>query len=169
MLELVAAMREAVGVWYNVSGKETCFAIGHDDDDDDEEAEGGDGPESAPQLSQPSKGAAGRAHRTALLRAAASHGNPRRWHTDRSFVRAAPEGSMPLPSQSLQCPACPPCDPPCPHCPIASCEPGRCNYTGTLSKTFSWETVTCNEDLFLYNLDVTVSRLLKYSYLSTPT
>ena len=32
---------------------------------------------------------------------------------------------------------------------------GTCDYKQGLSKTFSWRAVTCNEDLQLYNLDVT--------------
>ena len=42
----------------------------------------------------------------------------------------------------------------CPQCPVASCHPGTCSYDSPLSKTFSWRTVTCNEDLNLYNLAV---------------
>ena len=55
-----------------------------------------------------------------------------------------------------ECASCPPCGSVggCPPCPVASCVPGTCQYKGAVSKTFSWNLVTCNEDLTLYNLDV---------------
>lgn len=48
---------------------------------------------------------------------------------------------------SEKCAACPPCDN-CPPCPVSFCEKSTpCNFTGTLSKTFSWEGVVCNDGL----------------------
>ncbi len=59
-------------------------------------------------------------------------------------------------AHSLECPACPPCVG-CPPCPTARCgpvPPKACAYAGPVSNTFSWDGVTCNDDLWLYNNDV---------------
>lgn len=48
-----------------------------------------------------------------------------------------------------ECPACPPCDD-CPPCPVSYCDTTDtepCDFQGTLSKTFSWEGICCNDAL----------------------
>ncbi|CAJ1453581.1 unnamed protein product [Effrenium voratum] len=49
---------------------------------------------------------------------------------------------------SADCAACPPC-PDCPPCPLQRCNQSAvpCNFTGTLPNTFSWDAITCNDDL----------------------
>jgi len=48
---------------------------------------------------------------------------------------------------SNSCAACPPCDD-CPPCPVSQCLDDKpCNFTGEVPKTFSWEGITCNDDL----------------------
>lgn len=99
VLDLVAGLRDAVGVWYNISKDQVCFDI--------------------------SRGAM-------------------RERDDFDFVE--------IEEQKASCrERCPPCED-CPPCPVAYCEqPRTCNYRREVSKTFSWEGVTSNEDLSLYN------------------
>lgn len=53
-------------------------------------------------------------------------------------------------SGAKHCPACPPCDD-CPPCPVSYCDweaDNQCTYCNqTLSKTFSWDGIGCNEAL----------------------
>ena len=130
VLELVAALTDAVGVWYNLTGTKTCYGIDYEQD--------------AP---------IGR--RQSLLHVASGRSTlPRE-----PVPPISPAHSVEvMPAETASdyappCATCPPCDD-CPQCPVASCHPGTCSYDSPLSKTFSWRTVTCNEDLNLYNLAV---------------
>jgi len=101
VLELVAALRKSVGVWYNITKNEKCFNIVPEE------------------------------------------------------VVIPSNDSSPLTAFSDSCPACPTCDG-CPACGVARCNGtlDRCTFNGTIPKTFCWNGVTCNDDLWLYNTAV---------------
>lgn len=157
VLELMAALSDAVGLWYNLTGSKKCYHLEYERD--------------APTI----------APRTAMLRAAAlrhgahalpprstfpadastdddddeTHGEKARENEKGGSIAPSTSGGTLSSSTPPPCAACPPCDD-CPPCPVATCAAGTCAYRGTLSKTFAWDTVTCDEDLNLYNLDVRV-------------
>jgi hypothetical protein len=99
LLDLVGAVRDAVGVWYNVTRDRPCYDVSS----------------SAPHEAEKDE--------------------------------APPQGA---PGEGGSCPACPPCSE-CPQCPVAGCAPGECDFHGQVSKTFSWDGITCNDDIWLYN------------------
>ena len=144
MLDLVAAVREAVGVWYNITGTQTCFRIGETDEEQNGDKEGS---VHKPDNAALRPGGVVRT-KTKVLRAAAA----RSMRADQAAemvaeveveveaAEAADVADAPPP-----CASCPPC-PGCPACPIATCARGICHHKAPLSKTFSWTAVTCNEE-----------------------
>jgi len=65
-------------------------------------------------------------------------------YTEGSFMESITDDA------NAECPACPPCAN-CPPCGVSRCnrsETRQCNYKHNLSKTFSWEGVCANDDIF---------------------
>jgi lysosomal Pro-X carboxypeptidase len=129
VLELVGALSRAVAVWYNVTGTEKCFPMN---------ATAVAGTKAA------RKGGRTMLHAASVPSVAASA----------AAASSAAAGAGAAAGGGSSCAACPPCDD-CPPCPLAECVAGTCEYHHTpLAKAFSWTTVTCNEDLHLYNNEV---------------
>jgi len=153
ILPLVTALRDAVGVWYNITKDKTCYDFADDAADARRRREQ---PRAALRRAATAPSVKAQ-QRSAAAASAAAASTAVAEDATTTMVEAAetPGASAVAPAAiaASACPACPPCEG-CPPCPIANCVPGVCDYAGDLSKTFSWTTVTCNEDLRLYNLDV---------------
>jgi len=136
-LELARAVTDAAGVWYNLTKDVSCYDFG----------------DSATATDDLGRGhRAGVAPPTSSLHSGASALHGGHWDAKmRTTASAAtsPESPPPVPG-GARCAACPPCDE-CPTCPVQYCDVSEsaadCSYDGALTKTFSWEGITCNEAL----------------------
>jgi len=70
---------------------------------------------------------------------------------DVSSAPAAPPAAALVSTGAGECPSCPVC-PDCPPCPVSTCEGvNKCSYNQSISLTFAWDGVVCNDELLLYN------------------
>ena len=121
VLELAAAVANAAGVWYNVTHDKECYDIASD-------------------LGRNANAAVSVEAQDFVAKL-----NP----TEQDQCTETPHKQTEQPVSAQGCPTCPPCND-CPPCPVSYCDfedTAPCSYTESLSKTFSWEGICCNDAL----------------------